>query len=55
MDEQTTCTKNLGSCFIESAVMMSQQIGNSLQTELTLGSVTVTNATLMSYGGLDND
>jgi hypothetical protein len=35
--------------------MMSQLIGNSLQTEPTPGSVTVTNATLMSFGGLANE
>ena len=55
MDEQTTCTKNLEQCSIESADQMYKLIGNSLQTEPTPGSVTVTNATLMSFGGLDND
>jgi hypothetical protein len=35
--------------------MMSQQIGNSLQTEPLPGSVTVTVATLMSSGGLVNE
>jgi len=55
MDEQTTCTKNLEQCFIESADLMYKLIGNSLQTEPLPGSVTVTVATLMSYGGLVNE